>query len=454
MEGREGLGHASILGGRVDPISILMSQSAQRQRNAAFQQQEQVKNRDRVMDYTEKYNPETKFVQLNQRFGDSVNKELREPTKSILETGDIRKADMFARKSQANLESRRREYDGWKATYEDASKFIDDNIKSGRFTPESKSKIRNFLYDEKGQLKPDNDIRAGMMQIDSFVQDPRNLNKGWVAGAFMKTLPEKITQRQTEIANSLGQQYDNQLTKTKIGLQYGSDGKVIMDERTGQPKISMTDDVLIEALQNPDISSLIKMDIPDATIDQKRQYVSSLLEGLDPKEVKNTRNQGFKFRVDESKKPGQSKWGINFGHNIDSLEARRNITDKIVNRKNEQSIGALGNLIKGSKAEYSSDGKNIKITYKANLADPNFDPNNVEQLKDAYIKNTYNKGKQEITSDIDISTPQARKRAQYYLSEILDSQNAKTSIGADRFDRYLEAHDKNNNTGKTKIAGF
>ncbi|RBB43678.1 hypothetical protein DQW51_30365, partial [Escherichia coli O111:H-] len=84
MEGREGLGHASILGGRVDPISILMAQSAQRQRNAAAQAQQQVKNRDLVMDYADKYNPETKFVQLNQRFGDSVNRELREPTKALL----------------------------------------------------------------------------------------------------------------------------------------------------------------------------------------------------------------------------------------------------------------------------------------------------------------------------------------------------------------------------------
>ncbi len=458
--GKEALGNATILGGSINPLQVFMMQQAQQSKNDAAVQAQKRKDRDSVMDYADKYNPETKFTQLNQRLGDSVEAELRAPVRQVLETGDVRKADMLGKRLQANLDSRRREYDAWKQTYDEASKIVEDNIKSGRFDPSARSVIRDTLFDNEGRLKPDNDIRAGIAQIESIVDHPKNLNPSFVARSFMNTLDEQATE---QFKKQIAGDYDVTSTltsKLNYRTKLNPNGVVEFELDKNGNKIlnDISPDVYRLANANPDMRQLMEMHSiektgkPDDENSQK-EFLKQVLPVFDKTEQKfDLRNKPNTNDLKE--KITNSKWGIDFGHKIEDLEARRDITDKIVNRKNLQSIGALGNLIKGSKAEYSADGKKIILTFKANLADPKFDPNNLEQLKDAYIKNTYNKGKQEVTSDIDISTPEARKRAQYYLSEILDSQNPKTSIGADRFDRYLEAYDKNNKTGKTKIAGF
>ena len=426
--GKEALGNATILGGRIDPLQVFAQQIQQGQRNQAALEAQKKKDRDAVMDYADKFSGNTKFDQLNQRFGDAIESELRAPVRQVLESGDIRKADMIARKMQAHLDSRRREYDAWKSTYDEASKIVEDNIKTGRYVPDAKSVIRDTLFDNLGNLKPDNDIRAGMAQLQTIVDHPNNLNTSWVAQNFVKTLPERITQHYTKVYNDLGQAYDVQENKTKLGLQMDANGNVILDEKTGQPKVSMTDDVYIQALQDQDINKLIQRDIPNATTEQKKQYVTNLLEGLDPKEVKNKPQLGFKT-PEKYKRFSMSFGGSGYSVSEDDLKVRDTLLDRAVSGEGKDII-----------AYFDKPGSNDKFSYAVN---PTIDG---VKTNGKYIKVAYSDSEFDLKAGktvkvpkedfIPINTGEQKRAAKVQLSARMDQIEKKTSVGED-YPRYV-----------------
>lgn len=425
--GKEELGNATILGGRIDPLQVFAQQIQQQQRNQVAIEAKKRKDRDLVMDYADKFSPETKFAQLNQRLGNSVEAELRNPVRQVLESGDIRKADMIARKMQSHLDSRRREYDGWKATYDEASKIVEDNIKAGRFDPSARSVIRDTLFDNAGNLKPDNDIRAGIAQMESIVDHPNNLNPKWVAQNFVKTLPERITQHYTKVYNDLGQAYDVQENKTKLGLQMDANGNIILDEKTGQPKVSMTDDVYIQALQDQDINKLIQRDIPNATTEQKKQYVTNLLEGFDPKEVKNKPQLGFKT-PEKYKRFSMSFGGGGYSVSEDDLKVRDTLLERAVSGEGKDIIAYFDKPGSNDRVSYATQddkgnrGKFIKVEFA----------NSETEVVDGVPKTV----KKVIPQYIPINTGEQKRAAKIQLSARMDQIEKKTSVGED-YPRYV-----------------
>lgn len=444
--GKEALGNATILGGSINPLQVFMMQQAQQSKNDAAVQAQKRKDRDSVMDYADKYNPETKFTQLNQRLGDSVEAELRAPVRQVLETGDVRKADMLGKRLQANLDSRRREYDAWKQTYDEASKIVEDNIKSGRFDPSARSVIRDTLFDNEGRLKPDNDIRAGIAQMESIVDHPNNLNPKWVAQNFVKTLPERITQHYTKVYNDLGQAYNVQENKTKLGLQMDADGKVLIDEKTGMPKVSMTDDVYIQALQDQDISKLIQRDIPNATTEQKKQYVTNLLEGFDPKEVKNKPQLGFKT-PEKYKRFSMSFGGSGYSVSEDDLMVRDTLLERAVSGQGKDIISYFDKPGSNDRVSYAYEddkgnkGKFIKVEFA----------NSETEVIDGVAKTV----KKVTPQYIPINTGEEKRAAKIQLSARMDQIEKKTSVGED-YPRYVNekrlAEEKKNPKAKISIA--
>lgn len=446
----EELGNATILGGSINPLQVFMGQAAARERQKAEQAALATKQRDKLIDDLDKHSPDKVWDPFYGEINQITNQHVRDYTRQAIDAGvpipkiqqelNRRWGDVNTEVSRANMH---------KESYHAAK----DQLKQygDLYKPEATTALNNIFFDGPNARKI-HDINVDNIAPQVF-DNPDLMNKKAVAIKFMKDLPEKVNQYYTAMFNPLGQQYNIQDTKTKLGIQQDDQGRIVMDPNTGMPKINMTDDVYIQAMQDPMLSKIVQKEVPNGTIAQNKAYLTALLEGYDPKEIKNRPQLGFKTPADEN--PKFSKWGINFGHKVDDLEARRDIVEKMASGTRPDVLAAIGNVVKGSSAQYVDGGKKIRVTYKANLADPNFDPNDLTKLKDAYIKNTYNKGKNEVTSDIDISTPEAKDRAQYALSEILDSQNAKTSIGADRFHRYKEAHAKNNPKSALKtIPGF
>jgi len=455
----EELGNATILGGSINPLQVYIGQQAQRQKNEALKAEQAKKDRDALHDYMDKYKPEAKFDPLKQRISDYVNNH-REKSYSVIDAAqnDPRKISMAERdirRGQGEVNSYIAETDNWKNDYDAASKIIEDNIKSGIYKPESRSVLRDVLYDNTGKLKPDNDIRAGMNQLQSIVDHPNNYDKQGVALNFMKGLPEKVNQYYTDMFNPLGQQYNIQDTKTKLGIAQDDKGRIIMDPRTGMPKINMTDDVYIQAMQDPMLSKLVAKDVPNGTIEQNKKYLTALLEGYDPKEVKNRPQLGFK--QNEADRRYYHFGGYGYRNQKADLEGRDELLNRVVSGDSGKDVlSYFGKLASDVRAEYASKndkgtkGKFIKLDYVSGMPQTDAEGNQTF--------NIFGGAKSKASVYLPINTEEEKRQAKVALSQRMDEINKKTAIG-EEYPTYInekrKAEEKTKpKTGKIKIPGF
>lgn len=428
----EQLGNATILGGSINPLQVYMGQQAARQKQAAADQEQAKKDRDAIHDYMDKYKPEAKWDPLKQRIAQRVN-EIRDKTYNLLDNAgnDTRKisaVERDARRSHGLLNEYIGETDAWKADYDAASKIIEDNIKAGLYKPESRSILRDVLYDNTGKLKDDNDIRAGMSQLQAIVEHPNNYDKNGVAISFMKGLPEKTNQYYTEVFNPLGQQYNIADTKTKLGLQTDNVGNIVMDPRTGMPKINMTDDVYIQAMQDPMLSKIVQQEVPNGTVAQNKAYLSALLEGYDPKEVKNRPQLGFKEAEADRRYYIFGRGGYGYKFPEADLRNRDELLNRVVSGTSGNDVLAyFGKLANDVRAGYSSKdaqgnkGKFIRLEYTQGSA--------------TNPATGYTQKSKEVVY-LPINTEEEKRTAKVALSQRMDEIDKKRAIGED-YPRYI-----------------
>ncbi len=337
------------------------------------------------------------------------------------------------------------------------------------------SKINDLFFNGM-QAKPINEINTE--GADAIFDDSKGYKTDKVVKDFMTSLPERINEHYTQYWDKLGQNYNIQDTKTKLGLQYGPDGKtVIIDPRTQQPKISMTDDVYTQALGNKYLMNIVKDNLgPSATDAQKKDYLTGILDGLDPAAVKNRPMVGHKMTNEDRWSMGGFSGRVNPANIIDRFEN----TDRVANGfhpeilantfapyedQSVQYVDSKGATVASEKNGTYYDDKGvpvgkptkIKVEFagKANpfaMAAIAMDTNlSAEEKQSAMSAAMQGNGK--VPKTFDITTESGRRQWHEASNRILDQYlPMKDRYGEDYTKVVKEKFEKKTATGKSGIA--
>jgi len=447
--GRAARGKAGVFGSSINPLSLYLQYSGQRERNKAAAAAQQRAERDKAMDYLDKFNPTSKFQELNYRVADRVKENVRDWYTGNVEagaTGPRLKSELQNR--QANELAYVEETNAWKAKIDELEKQVtSDPI---RYKPEAISAVRDIYKNPDGTLRSDDEIRESLLNADALKFDPRVLNTEGVVKAWTEKLPEQSRVLLTNAYSAMGYSQDQIENIVKSGLTY----EMERDEQTGEMRPKLDDDLMPKVVVDEKTYRLAKADpymnsLMSAAANDKNGQMNWLKQ--------NVRGAGDKLsqdrqvisgkKLDTENDPKNSAFGINFGFDVTRIETRRDWLDKATSGNRADLLKGIGNITKDIKADYSPDKKKIIIKFPSGLEDP--DLINNPNLAGIMIS----PGKAQGTYELDISTPQAKKAARIALSEIVDSQlrDTKQAIGTDNYVKYEEAYSQSKQKGASGI---
>lgn len=459
-EGIVGRGQAGIFGGSVNPLQVYMQHTANRQRNRQLMYEEERKKRDSLIDDMRKFNPDKVWEPFYDESNRFIQQHVKDYTTQALNAGlpasrvsaeaDKRKGEALTLINKINWQ---------KSQFDELGNRID---KDEYLDPSYYHQKKNDFFFNGMRAKPVNDIDTS--KAEDIFKDSKGYRVDKIVKDFMTGLPNKINQHYTMYWDQLGQNYDIQETGTKLGLQYadklGPDGKptsaVVIDPRTGQPKISMTDDVFTQALGNNYLMNIVNDNLgPDASMNAKRAYLTGLLEGADPKQIKAQPRVGHK--LDESDKFYHAfQGGAGYRTHPDDLNNRDELLDRVADGKGEDVLGYFGEATKDVKATYDKDAKGkptaVTITYPSyvagtkHLSDEEFQALS-QSAKIEYLNNL-SKSKSIQTSTYPIATPEDRRKMKIALSQRMDEIDKKRSIGQEYVNYINEKRDRAEKTLK------
>lgn len=444
--GREELGNATILGGSINPLQVYMQQAAARERQKVDQYNLAIKQRDKLIDDLDKHSPDKVWDPFYGEINQITNSHIRDFTRQALDRGlpipriqqelDKRWGDVNTEVSRANMH--KEHYTNAKAQLKEYGDL---------YKPEATTALNNVFFDGPNARKI-HDINVDNIAPQVF-DNPDLMNKQAVALKFMKGLPEKVNQYYTDMFNPLGQQYNIQDTKTKLGIQIDDQGRIVMDARTGMPKINMTDDVYIQAMQDPMLAKIVAKEVPSGNIEQNKQYLTALLQGLDPKEIKNRPQLGFKTPESDRRYYIFGQGGYGYRNSEADLKTRDELLDRVVSgTEGKDILSYFGKLTNDIRAEYASKddkgnkGKFIKMDYISGM--PQVDE------KDNQVFNIFGGSKSKASVYLPINTDEQKRQAKVALSQRMDEIDKKTSVGED-YPRYI--NDKRKQDEKNKPVG-
>ena len=459
--GGEARGLAGVFGTSINPLSVYMQFSAQRQRNKAAMAAQQKAERDKAMDYADKFNELGKFDELNYKINDITENTVRQPFLAGISQGrDINSLKNEAQYNYGKVKSLIGETDGWKLKIDELQKTMDADpiryntgeqpLAEGKV--QAKSLIRDLYLDEGGKVKNDfNEIRRGMLDADKVLFDPRVLNTEGVVKAFTEKAPEQSRVLLSKVYSDMGYGPDEIETMSKSGLTYelGPDGRPLMNEDY-TPKVVVDENLYRLAKADPWMNSLMSAASQDKA-GQMKWLKQNVTGAGDKITVDRQVIQGRKQEAEED--PRNFAWGIGFGVPVANLEARRDWLEKATSGNRPDLLRAVGNLTKDIKVDYATGTKDnegkkvILVQFPSGMEDPSIMSN--PNLSGLLISPGKSKGSYEL----DISTPQAKRAARQALSEIVDSQlrDSKQAVGTDNYVRYEEAYAKNKQKGASGI---
>lgn len=445
--GGEARGKAGVFGSSINPLSVYMQYSAQRQRNRAAMEQQQRAERDKAMDYLDKFSPTSKFNELNYRVADRVQKNVRDWYTGNVEAGNsgLRlKNELQNRQAQelAYVE----ETNAWKEKIDGLEKEIKaDPI---RYNPEAISAVRDIYKNTDGTLKEDDDIREALLNADGLKYDPRVLNKEGVVKAWTEKLPEQSRVLLTSAYSAMGYSPDQIENIVKSGLTYEMEQdpqtgemRPKLDENDFMPKVVVDEKLYRLAKADPYMNSLMT----DAAKDKQGQ-----MEWL----KQNVRGAGDKVSVDRQvisgKKRGDDqryyifgKGGYGYRFPEADLKDRDDILDRAVLGQGDDVLSYFGQATKDVKASYGKDkeGKFIQVSYPS--TNPEFEAKPQEEVdkmseveQSAYYASRY-ATKQIKTSKYYINNADQQRAAKIALSQRMDEIDKKRSLGED-YIRYVD----------------
>lgn len=450
--GRAARGKAGVFGSSINPLAVYMQYAGQRERNKAAIAAQQRAERDKAMDYLDKFNPTSKFNELNYRVADRVKANVRDWYVGNVQAGNsgtLLKNELQNRQAQemAYVE----ETNAWKETIDGLEKDIKaDPIRYKTGEGSALSAVRDIYKNPDGTLRSDDEIRQSLLNADALKFDPRILNTEGVVKSFVEKLPEQNKVLLSKAYSAMGYLPDEIETMVKSGLTY----EMEKNPATGQMQVAFNDDLTPKVVVD---DKLYRMAKADPYMNSLMMDASASKEGQMDWLRKNVRGQGDKVSIDRQvisgkkmdteKDPGNMAFGINFGRSVADIEARRDWLEKATSGNRPDLLKAIGNVTKEIKADYSPDKKKIIIKFPSGIEDP-------ELMKNPNLAGIMvSPGKAQGTYELDISTPQNKRAARQALSEIIDSQlrDSKQAIGTDTYVRYEEAYAKSKQKGASGI---
>jgi len=150
--GGEAKGLAGVFGTGLNPLSTYMTYASQRQRNKAAMAAQQKLERDKTMDYLDKFNPTSKFKELNYKINETAQRVVRDPVMQGLEQGQsLSQMQAKIQFNKGQVEGLVGESDQWKATIDKIQEEFDkDPI---RYNQNAKSALRDIYLNDDGTVK-------------------------------------------------------------------------------------------------------------------------------------------------------------------------------------------------------------------------------------------------------------------------------------------------------------
>lgn len=432
------IGRAQVYGGSINPLQLYIQQGAQRRQAQAAQQQQIIKQRDELIKDLRQFNPDKVWEPFYDEVNRKVQTDIRDFTTNALAAGATpQQVIPEAEKRKGDANTLVNKINWMKQQYTDIGKRIDDD---DYLNPDYyHSKLNDYVFN--GNIAR-HSSEINLKDADQMFRDSKGYKVDKIVTDFMKELPEKVNQHYSKVFEPLGNMYNIEETSTKLGHEYkiGDDGqrKIVIDPRTGLPKINMTDDVFTQALGNEYLMNIVTDGLTEAGMAQntknQKEFLTHLLAGKDPNQIKRDIRLGFK--KPDSDIRHNIFGGYGYKNNPDDLKGRDELLERVVSSKGGSDVlSYFSNLTKDIKAEYATVGgkKVINIHYPGYNND--YIPPTPEQLDampavaqlaalEEMRKNRIMKSK-----PLPITTDEEKRAAKIFLSERMDEIDKKRSIG-------------------------
>ena len=155
--GRAARGKAGVFGSSINPLSLYLQYSGQRERNKAAAAAQQRAERDKAMDYLDKFSPNSKFDIFNR----DVNEQATGVREWYIQQKQAGRSDYEInpqlKQKQGQILAYAQEADGWKKTIDELeTKVNNDPIRYKVDGPDTlKSQLRNIYLNADGSKKED-----------------------------------------------------------------------------------------------------------------------------------------------------------------------------------------------------------------------------------------------------------------------------------------------------------
>ncbi len=159
------------------------------------------------------------------------------------------------------------------------------------------SKLNDYFFNGRQARRADEINTEG---IEDIMNDSKGYNLSVIGADFMKNLAPQLTEKYRRISSDLGEQFDVNIVKSKLGVMMKADGTPDIDPISGQPKIQMTDDVAMMAMENPYLRNFVFDNLGENPDKEKvKNLLRPILAPYDPLSVQNQRRQGHKYTADD-----------------------------------------------------------------------------------------------------------------------------------------------------------
>lgn len=367
--GSQARGKAGVFGSSINPLQVLLQNQARLQKRQDELLKEERERRENLLDDYEKWAPNKVRDPFYGEINNIAQSEVRDYFHLAYNEGvpvEIIRKNLQQKYGMVNTKVSEINYK--MDEYDAAMKMLEGDEGKYYKVKQTKAAIRD-LYFNGVEAKPSSDIDP--TKIQNVYDDVDNFDIDAIVVDFMNTVPLEINQRWTEAMGQLGKEYNIQETETKLGWQYDERGNIVIDPRTGKPKISLTDDVFISAMRNPYLQRIVDKYVPDQNVAKQKQFLQGLLEGYDPATIKNRPQLGFKL-------DDRERWA-RAGYTVDpvKLESRFDLLNTVTGRYAPDQLAAFASILGEVDANYTgfkTEGKlkiptEITITFPSNIAE-------------------------------------------------------------------------------------
>jgi hypothetical protein len=438
VEGIQGIGKAGVFTQSPD-IWRYVGMQQNKAAMAAKRMEEEKKTRDALVEENRKFAPQKVWEPFYAEVEDYIQKDIRDWSANELAQGKT-PYQFETERARRMGEARKIEnkINAFKDAYTDVSKRIDDddNLDKKYYH----SKVNDYFFNGR-QAKPSSEINID--DLENVFNDPKGYNMQNVVSNFMKDLPTNITEKYKKIHSDLGEQFDVTQVKSKLGIQTDAQGNVKTDQRTGMPKIAMTDDVAMAALEDPYLRNYVVAELGEkGAADMKRvkALLTPMLTPYNQSEVHQDTKRGFKF--DDTDRANQTGYTVP----VASLEDRYDTLYKITHEFDPELLAGMGQGFKDRKISFKYDkaahGEGEKIVPSSivmELTNPKWTQDSDEPRY--------------VTKELPLRTEEDKQAAMEELSTVLDEKAPAKQKQGENFSNFRKKKRSEIDTKEAKTGG-